>query len=285
MRRITGVRSTQRGFTIVETMIVLAVTGALFVAIATTLTGRQNAAEFTHAIQSVQSQLQQIIDQVPDGFFPDNSVSCTSGGGTPQFTAGVSGSQGSNQPCVFLGKVVQFAVKGTGGNTEQQYQIYTIAGLNNAQGTAAQPFTAAEPAVVQVNKQYAQYSTAVKLEYGLEVSSVKVANNEIGAVGFLMEPGSADSTSSTGYTSGAQAVDLVPILSTSRNQTPDAAVTSIELKNSGGLRDPNLAVNPPGGVQICFTSGTTNQSGLVTIGSIGRQLKVSLAIKNNTSCQ
>src|SRR6185503_7751856 len=102
--------------------VVLAVTGALFVAIAASLTGRQNSAEFTHAIQSVQSQLQQIIDQVPDGNFPDQQVGCNAGGSSMVFSAG--GNQGTNAQCIFLGKVVQFHVHNAGGLSTEQYQGY-----------------------------------------------------------------------------------------------------------------------------------------------------------------
>lgn len=284
------------GFTIVETMVVLAVTGALFVAIAASLTGRQNAAEFTHAVQSVQSQLQQIIDQVPAGNFPDQQIGCSSGGGSLVFSNG--GNQGTNAECIFLGKVIQFHVHNAGGLSTEQYQVYTIAGLNT-QGTAVSPFAAAKPSVEQVGGNYAAYSKAVNLEYGLQVVWMRSNNNSgcvalacsIGAVGFLMEPGQAGNTG-TGYSSGAQQVDLIPIRTTGLNQDLSTAVTKIQdyTLGSGGLQDPSLLtvapINPTNGVQICFASGTTNQSGLVTIGSTGRQLTVKLNVKSgNTLCQ
>jgi type II secretory pathway pseudopilin PulG len=284
------------GFTIVETMIVLAVTGALFVVIAASLTGRQNAAEFTHAIQSVQSQLQQVVDQVPDGNFPDQSVACSKGGGAPVFAGG--GSQGTNNECIFLGKAIQFHVQNAGGISTEQYQVYTIAGLNT-QGTTAAPFAAAVPRVVQVGGQYSTYSTAVDLEYGLQTVWMRAPDIKplcitkacsIGAVAFLMEPGQAGNTG-TGYSSGAQQVDLVPIESTLLDENLNTAVGQIESSSGvGGLGDVNLLteapINPAQGVQICFASGTTNQSGLITIGSTGRQLAVKLDVKSgNTLCQ
>lgn len=287
------------GFTIVETMIVLAVTGALFVAIAASLTGRQNSAEFTHAIQSVQSQLQQIIDQVPDGNFPDQQVGCIAGAGGSSLVFSTGGTQGTNTPCIFLGKVVQLHVHNAGGLSTEQYQVYTIAGLNNLQGSAAAPFAAVKPTVVQVGGNYAAYSTAVDLEYGLQTVWMRSDNNpactsqacSIGAVGFLMEPGQAGNTG-TGYSSGAQQIDLIPIRTTALNQDLSTAVTGIQYPKPGlgGLQDQNLLtaapINPVSGVQICFASGTTNQSGLITIGSSGRQLAVKLSIKSgNALCQ
>ncbi|MGI0135266.1 MAG: type II secretion system protein, partial [Candidatus Micrarchaeaceae archaeon] len=85
------------GFTIVETMIVLAITGALFIAIASTLAGRQNSAEFNHAIQTVQAQIQQTVNQVSAGFYPSNSnFTCSASGSAVIFNSGAVG-QGSNQ--------------------------------------------------------------------------------------------------------------------------------------------------------------------------------------------
>lgn len=270
------------GFTVVETMVVLAVTGALFVAIATTLSGRQNAAEFTHAIQSIQSQIQQTIDQVSQGFYPNQSnFICTNGAGTVQLSAG-SNMQGTNQDCVFLGKVIQFAVKDT---NPEIYQVYTIAGLRNATAGAASPFSNASPTVLGVSGDYTSYSTARSLEYGLTAVWAKSVSTgaTIGSVGFLMEPGSLVSSSTSGYASGSQQVDLVALPGTDLHQFVSQAVPLIET----ALRDPSLAADAPipsGGVQICFASGGTNQSGLLTIGGSGRQLLVKLDIKSNKTC-
>ena len=275
------------GFTIVETMIVLAITGLLFVIIAASLGSRQNAAQFTRAIQSVQSQLQQTIDQVSAGFYPNQSnFSCSAGAGSVQFAAAASG-QGTNMDCVFLGKVIQFQVAGS---DPEQYQIYSIAGLRNATIGASSPFSATGPRVVGIGGNYADYSTAKFLQYGLTTLWVRSGGNTMGAVGFLMEPGSLSSGSTTGYNSGAQQIDLVPIRSTALNQNMTQSVTGIENSGSGsgGLNDPLLStsapINPAGGVQICFVSGGTNQSGLITIGGSGRQLLVKLDIRSNRTC-
>ncbi len=276
----------QHGFTIVETMVVLVVTGALFVVIAATLTGRQNAAEFTHAIQSVQSQLQQIINQIAEGYYPNSGdFSCVQSGGSSISIGPGSNTLGTNQDCVFLGKVIQFGVQGS---DPEEYRAYTIAGLRDATSGATSPFQNAAPTIVGVSGDYTSYSDAKQLEYGLTTLWVKSSGNSIGAVGFLMEPGSLDSSSTSGYGSGAQQVDLVPIRPTNIGQNVSQAVAGIESSTGGGLRDPILStsapINPSNGVQVCFVSGGTNQSGLITIGSAGRQLLVKLDIKTNRTC-
>ena len=282
---------TGAGFTIVETMIVLAVTGGLFVAIAATLAGRQNTAEFTHAVQSVQSQTQQAIDQVSAGFYPNaNNFSCANTGGTVRISAGLN-TQGTNQDCIFLGKVIQFGVQGT---NPEQYRVYTVAGLQWSQCVTGlgTPFQNCNPTVIGVGADYTTYSTAGTLQYGLSTLWVRSNGNSgctaspcsIGAVAFLMEPGSLSAASTSGYNSGAQQIDLIPLPNTSLNQTPFAAASAINL----GLRNVNLTttapVNPSIGVQVCLVSGGTNQSALMSTGGSGRQLLVKVDIKSNRTC-
>src|ERR1700733_12358913 len=127
-QRTTGrlqVQRTPRGFTIVEVLIVLAITGALFIAAAIMISGQQDRAGFNQGIQQLQSQIQQVMNDVSTGYFPGNAnFSCSAGSGGPvTLTAGASG-QGANAGCIFAGKVLQFNV----GNADpQNYGIFTIA--------------------------------------------------------------------------------------------------------------------------------------------------------------
>jgi len=279
--RLRGPIRRTAGFTIVETLIVLAVTGGLFVAIATTLSGRQNAAEFTHAIQNAQAYIQQAVDQVSEGFYPNAAnFTCANNSGSVQITAGAS-SQGTNADCVFLGKVIQFGVHGT---NPEAYQVYTVAGLRGPTVGASSPFQNVNPTVVGVGGIYGAYSTTRTLEYGLTAAWVKSGGTNIGAVGFLTEPGSLDAGSGSGYAPGAQQVDLIPLPGTSLNQTPSQAVGDINTRLRDTALTADAPINPSAGVQICLASGTTNQSGLLTIGGAGRQLRVNLAIRSNTTC-
>jgi len=281
---LEATRCRSAGFTIIETMIVLTVTGALFVIIAATLTGRQNEAEFVHAIQSVQSQLQQAIDEVSAGFFPTNDLSCSAGTSSLSFVAG-GGSQGANDQCVFLGSVIQFNVQGT---SPEQYRIYTVAGKRGPGVGASSPFYNVAPTLVGLSStgDYTDYSTSKFLQYGLTTKWMRAdgtSGAQIGAVGILTEPGGF--ASSGGYNSGAQPVDLVPLPGTSLGQPVVQTVNAVEAQLRDATLTADAPINPANGVLICFASAGTNQSGLITIGSSGRQLVVKLDIKNGTSCQ
>lgn len=280
------------GFTIVETLIVLAVTGALFVSVAITMSGRQSAAQFTHAIQNVQAQLQQIISQVGQGFYPSNANFQCSGAGSVSFSSG-SNAQGTNAQtlsngCVFLGKVVQFSVAGPGGSNPpapELYRVYTVAGLLSGNSGGTTPFTNAKPAIVGVGGNYTDYSDANTLQYGLTTLWVRAGATNLEAVGFLMEPGSLDSSSTNGYSSGIQQVDLVGIRGSGVSIRRQISQTVPIVQSTLQSNNPSAPIiNPSSGVQICFVSGGTNQSGKVTVGGNGRQLTVTLDIRSNKTC-
>jgi prepilin-type N-terminal cleavage/methylation domain-containing protein len=279
----------QAGFTIVETMIVLAVTAVLFALIAGTLGQRQDEAEFRHAIQDVQTQIQQVINQVSVGFYPnDTTFSCTSSGNTIDVRSG-SSPQGTNKGCVFLGKVIQFGI----GSNPEQYQVYTVAAVNppiTNTPSSPQAFSSIDPTIA-TNSQVPIALTTGNLEYNLTTENPSHSNAmtysqsgltyPIGAIGFFIELGSLNSLNTNTYESGSQPVDLVAIKGTQLHPTQVIRDidSGLQMSNNSGI-----VVSPSGGVSICFVSGSTNQSGLLSIGTSGRQLLVKLDILGDTTC-
>ncbi len=104
------------GFTIVEVLIVLAVSSALLVTAYALVSGRQKRTQFTTSINDTRQQLQQIINETTSGYFPASDQFVCQDPGTQQpvtfKAAGAAdpGGQGSNQGCVFLGKSIQFGL-------------------------------------------------------------------------------------------------------------------------------------------------------------------------------
>lgn len=267
------------GFTIVEVMIVLAITGILFVSAVALISGRQNRTEFQTSINNVKTQIQQIISDVESGFYPStNNLVCSVGGSGALIFSTATNTQGSSQDCIFLGKVLQFGVQNT---DPQQIMAYSIAGKRQVNGVDVTSYAAATPTVMTTSASNPTGipTTVLKLQYGLTVRANSLTytaggtTTQIGAVGFMSTLNSFDTNKS-----GSQSVQLVPVRNTGLNQSPTAAVTAI---NS------NIAtsdVNPSGGVSMCFVSAGTKQSGLITIGGNGRELSVTLSIKGNDTC-
>lgn len=270
-----------RGFTLIETMIVLAVTGGLFLAIAASLAGKQQRTQFEQAVNDIQSRMQQAINDVAVGFYPgSNTFTCSATAGGPSFSAGTT-AQGANTGCIFVGKAIQFDVSGT--SDPESINLYTIAGLRLNPVTSRQvdSYVSARPEVVTA------VTERQTLQYGINTLWVRYTGSAADA-GIIAFTNSLSSYSGTGtLVSGAQHVRLLPIKGGNKNMNETAARTAIRnyMRGTSGAT-PDTDVDPSSGVTICFTSGGTNQSALMTIGSNNRQLSVNVQIKpdGNVTC-
>jgi hypothetical protein len=267
-------------------MIVLAVTGALFLSAAVMISGRQNQTAFDQAIRQVQSQIQQAINEVAVGYFPDGaSFRCTAGalGQPPQLVSGATG-QGTNSDCIFMGKALQFGVAST---DPEEFAVFTITGLRagGAGGVESTSLAEAKPVVVapstptEVSSGYPDITVNEKLQHGLKVVRMWYSNGgadiEIGAVAFVS---SLAQYSSGKILSGSGQVNMVALDGTALNKTK---LETAELMNEdAGKKISTGTLNPSGGIFVCFESGTSNNYGIVKIGGGQRELAVTLTVKN-----
>ncbi len=269
------------GFTIVEVMIVLAVTGALLAAVMLTIAGQQRRTEFTQSINEIDSKIRDIITNVSAGYyFNTNNFTCAVpiANGGPKFTLGAN-NQGQNPDCIFLGRAIQFAVN----NDQTAFNIYNIAGERQYNGQDVTRIVDAKPAAIAYPNTVAgaDATESGNLLYGLKAvrmyfTKAGVAQN-INTVAFIS---TLPAYTGTNLNSGSQSAQLMPIASlpppnigtSDANNVASTAVTNIQGAN---FLDP-----PDGGVTICFQSGGTNQYGLINIGTNNRQLTTSLVVND-----
>jgi prepilin-type N-terminal cleavage/methylation domain-containing protein len=271
------------GFTIIETMIVLAVTGLLFVLIASTWAGRQRQNEFKTASNEIRSRIQQTISDVQNGYFPGNGgFSCQNSAtanlqlkSPPVVTA--SGNQGTNEACVFLGKIVQF---GNNNATADGYRTFPVAALRNPLDPS--DFKSTKPTVLapsSLNGSMMDLSTLGSMQYGLTVESIKATYNgstqDVNAVGFISKNGSIDAQGD--MESGSQQIDLYAFRGVAGTVDVKNGVSGLsDSLNTKLLNTSSYYKNVP--ISICFKSGGTNQYAIITLGSGSRQLQAELQI-------
>jgi type II secretory pathway pseudopilin PulG len=185
-----GYRADAAAFTIVEVMIVLAVSGLILLSAISLVNGRQNRTEFSTGINDLQQQIQQIINETASGYYPNGQdftcSAATSGTLTPVTLANGSGAQGTNAGCIFLGKVVQFGLGNTNAGPSQlgvlplvgnQFQYVggtpdPIAQLNQAVPRAAHQATGASGAPLSGESNVPTATAATDLmEYGLHIAT------------------------------------------------------------------------------------------------------------------
>lgn len=276
-----GTEKRSQGFTIVETLIVLAVTSSLFVMAAIVINGRQQKTDFQVGIRNLQQQIQQVINETRSGYYPSSGTfNCSAtAGSNVRLTAG-SNTQGQNQDCTFVGKTLV-----VGGNSHRDnYTVYSLAGkrtLSNGDDVKLAKdanITAIAPSTVNPSSPDSAITTPIPngLTYvwGLPVGGAQTANAF--PLAFLSNFASFSGSDVTNQ-GGSQQIGLngFSVQPTWSTYTSDANAINAEAAKAS----PYPAYDS--GAQLCFKSGGTDQSGLITISS---GLAVSYQIKSGTTC-
>lgn len=266
-----------RGYTILEVMIFLAISGVMFVIAAGFISGKQGRTEFRQSMNAINAQIQQTINDVANGFYPSaNNLTCTADNlGNPPNITSTANTQGKNQGCVFLGKVIQFGVQGTG---MRGYNVYSITGRqyvgSATQGKVPTTFTEAKPEVIYNPVDLTEYK---KLEHGAMVTKMRSSGADVNAIGFFNSFGSYDGGGT--LQSGSQTVSavIIPGTSSALNESTPNMVAEINTFMSVAYTTPNPDIT------VCFDSGRGQYATLTIGGSAGQRLTSSVQIDNVVS--
>jgi len=185
------------GYTIIEVLIVLAVSGVLFGVAATAVSGKQQKTAFRTGVYEMAARVQGIIDDVTNGKYSDIPLTCT--GNPPTITTAASDQQGKNRGCVFLGKAVFFPA-----TAKSTYQVYSVAGNRlNGSGKPATTIAEAQPTAIG--------ALTVKeiVPQNLDVFWVEINGSDANAraFGFMQGLGQTNAAGDT-YSSGADTLDM-----------------------------------------------------------------------------
>lgn len=264
------------GFTIVETLIVLAVTGGLFLVAALYIGGKQAKTEFQVGVRDVQTRLQQVVNETASGYYPSSPViTCTlvpPWGDNLRITNSGGAEQGERDKCIFMGKVMVI-------NDDTLY-VYSLAGARQKDNEDVTNMVDARATVIaksDINKGISNAPDVYKLPYGFEL--VRASQNgaspvpaTVYGVAILSSLANfSDSTGSQQFGLGAISGSFtVPI-----NQVTIADV----INNEVGAGTP---YNPLKQVDFCIHNGG-DKSALIIVGGDG-SLTVRTEIKNGLSC-
>lgn len=257
------------GYTIVELLIVLAVSGLMFAIAASFVNGKQERTSFQQGSNELVSRLQAVIEQITDGQYTDIPFTCQDpGGALPlQINGTVAPNQGTNPDCVFLGKIVHFSVSGN----RNQYETFSLAGARVTNGGAPVPIPVT---TILASKLRPIIGTGIDLTskstipQDLSVVSMSVTDSSGGVhnpaydVGFIQGLGSPGSIGT--YDSGAQAIQMVFV--------PMASSTLSESGAAGLI----TATNVQTAQSVCIGVSDGSRSARITIGGNSSQLSVSI---------
>jgi prepilin-type N-terminal cleavage/methylation domain-containing protein len=282
------------GFTIVETLIVLAVSSVLAASSLLLINGKQNRTEFQVAANNLKQQFEQLINETANGYYPTRGdFYCDGAGGTPVIKADSNNKQqGTNNSCIFLGKALAFGIPDSGKESFTVYPLVakrnTLAGSDVSSFVEAKPIALASdgsstyPAAADYGIKY-QTRSGLKLNYArYVVKTGPTTKTTIGGPGktsaVLVFANSLGQYSDT-QTSSVQKLELYDYDLVSTWVNPATGVQTVQRINSGTIDEANDILE----AQLCFTSGGSNQSVLMSISGHG-QLAVTTQIYGNKDC-
>lgn len=290
------------GFTIVESMIVLGVTAILFISMATLVSGRQNHTRFQAAVVDLVSEIQTQINQVSTGYYPSlNDFSCTVSGDTIRIEE-LDAQLGTNSGCTYLGRAMMYG--SSPGSDPDEYRIHTIVGLRRT-GSGGEPTTIREaaPRVLApgiTGSTYNPPSTPDKSElklaqFGTSIVSMRSLRGassggpeNIAGFAIVVSPNQQITIDQDGSVeSGTVIPSIIPIPRGATGTSP-----GVDLRTGVGLITRSLGKESPqinaestdGPIELCFRSGTTDQSALITIGSASSTTSIDYRILNTVDC-
>ncbi len=257
------------GFTIVETMIFLAVSGVLLVVALNITNGKQAQVELTQDARDLETSINSVIGDVSKSYFPSkNNLICKINAfGDPQPQPG-SNTQGTNQDCIFLGKVIQFSAN------RNSMRVITVVGLRqNSMNQDVTNFTDAKPVAVPLLDQTISLNTMKPIYMGWQPHQLchpfpnqcNVANtyptNSLGI--FLSFPGSV-----TGNVVGSGFVYLMP-LRIPGGPAPDIS-TGTDSDTNNAIKTQLKLTSPyinQGYFGVCFKTNNDTPVGMLLTGS------------------
>ncbi len=260
------------GYTIVEVMMFLAVSGGLFVIAMVVLNGRQNQVQFTQGVRDFQSSVEDVLNDVATGYFPqNNSYKCSAPGGVLSFTLGTAAGQGEHDQCTFLGKVLHFE------RDSNAYSLISVAGVRlTASGQAASNFADAKPKAIHDVVGNIDLTESFTIKGGVVVTDV------------IMQPVSPDlpykpaafgifsslGEQNAGTSAGVLTTNIVSVPTSSNSPSDDISDTRGKIAF--------MSTDPPllnKSIVVCLRQGGIGgKRAAIIIGSNNRQVFTELAI-------
>lgn len=265
-----------RGYTVVESMIFLAVSSALFVMVILTLQGRQAQAEFSAATREMESRIKDVINDVETGYYAGTeNLECTvqQPRGELDFDP-IDGQRGTSGDCIFIGKAIQFGVTGD----DKAYNVFSIAGARTtwASGKTTNLISNYDGSRATAIEQATQH---MRLPTGLVFAGMRTNQGLRSTVAFMAPFNSYLNMQEPGSLNLRQVAALPAFDLTGGAQTHDeAAVKKLISAINGSNQKLNLDRILTPYVEVCLNGDAVKRHVIYQIGNAQRRGEVEVII-------
>lgn len=267
------------GFTIVETMIFLAISGVTFVMAVTILGNQQRKTQFDQSVTYMESTMNDISNDTSTGVFPEISgVRCTTSGGAGdiQFRDDPTANPGENNECVFVGNVVQLF---DANESDEKYFVHTLVGKNDPTSNSfsdTDPVPLYSTNLIAGDSNFGESGTVeFSLPWGTTIKRAfykDSTNNTIyvRGVAYVYSNFGSKILDKT-FTSGSASVGLYAAVASSNPQIMTNSVLSKSdfrdsISSQATSGNPTIYVAVPDKISICL-EGVDGKKAMVDIGS------------------
>ena len=287
------------GYTILETLIFLAVSAAMFVTAMAFVSGRQNRTEFAAAVRDFESSINDIANDVSNGYYANGAgngkrVYCQVINGVVSIEGRAADTQGGNQGCLFIGKALLFNMTDFDAG---QYLTVTLVGKQYKGGvpSSGDSESYTDSGVVPIAKTSGTDTTpnayeVTRLGGGVTIgcviysdsvapsgppcSSTQVGVKKVDNVAFMTTFQASALTDAQNRTGSADVNIVVPKDGlTQAHGSQDGSAQLVSISNPT-----KIVTNPKQGVYVCLQSNGTNQYALVAIGGESSRFSTNTSI-------
>lgn len=254
------------GYTIIEVMIVLLISGVMFIIASQFISGKEQTTAFTQGVNTMASQVQNTIQEVVSGQYSDIPLNCTFNGGNTTIVPG-NNAQGTNPECVFLGKLIRFT-----GLNSPNYEVISLAGGQidptalPATTTAQQILNDTDPTVICSGTSCLTTSQSIQQQLNIVGMSVTDASgivhkNTFYNIGFIQSLGTPNGQGS--FQSGAQPISMVYSPVTTPGAEPDTSINgNVDYAQSATICVSDSAGTTSGQLAKIIIGSSNNQYGV-----------------------
>lgn len=271
------------GYTIIEVLMFLAVSGGMFFTAMTLVSGQQGKAQFQTAVRDFESRINDIANNVSTGYYVrNNDFRCTTNAsGMPQIDNTAVG-LGENGQCIYIGTVLKFGDPTAG--DKEVYSILTMAGARTNSGINVANLAQSNPQTVFLgggtpvaDQPLSQQRIPFATVECIRVNGGGCSTTTGAALGFF----TTFNGTSAGATRGGIQTDLIYYGTPGSPRYDDNLNATVAKLNSFNY----AAYTRVNTLDICLMSGSTNQYALVSFGGGSTSnLTVSSEIKQGSTC-